>query len=309
MPGKYVLVCEGSIPTKEAGIYFKLAGKPGTQLLEEAAAKAGAIIAIGSCASWGGLPSSGDNPTGANGVSDLIKGVPIVNLPGCPPNPYNLMGTVLEFVRTGALPELDNNLRPKFAYDRLIHEQCPRRAHFDNGRFAQVFGDDGHRHGWCLYKMGCKGPDTHAGCSTRHFNEMPDVWPIGIGAPCVGCTEKEIAFKVPIFQQASVHNFTPPATYPPIATGAGHPAHIATGLAGLIVGSAIGSGLDRGATFPEQPGRRGRTSAGAAEGDAHCPRREAGASRSKPPRARQPDMSLTRRQLLKIGVVGGRRPR
>ncbi len=239
--GKYVLVCEGSIPTKEAGIYFKLAGKPGTQLLEEAAAKAGAIIAIGSCASWGGLPSSGDNPTGANGVSDLIKGVPIVNLPGCPPNPYNLMGTVLEFVRTGALPELDNNLRPKFAYDRLIHEQCPRRAHFDNGRFAQVFGDDGHRHGWCLYKMGCKGPDTHAGCSTRHFNEMPDVWPIGIGAPCVGCTEKEIAFKVPIFQQASVHHFTPPATYPPIATGAGHPAHIATGLAGLIVGSAVGA--------------------------------------------------------------------
>ena len=211
------------------------------QLLEEAAAKAGAIVAIGSCASWGGVPSSGDNPTGASGVSDLIKGAPIVNLPGCPPNPYNLMGTVLEFVRTGSLPELDNNLRPKFAYDRLIHEQCPRRAHFDNGRFAQVFGDDGHRHGWCLYKLGCKGPDTHAACSTRHFNEMPDVWPIGIGAPCVGCTEKEIAFKVPMFQQASVHNFTPPATYPPIATGAGQPAHIATGLAGLIVGSAIGA--------------------------------------------------------------------
>jgi hydrogenase small subunit len=239
--GKYILVCEGSIPTKEAGIYFKLGGKPGTQLLEEAAAKAGAIVAIGSCASWGGVPSSGDNPTGASGVSDLIKGAPIVNLPGCPPNPYNLMGTVLEFVRTGSLPELDNNLRPKFAYDRLIHEQCPRRAHFDNGRFAQVFGDDGHRHGWCLYKLGCKGPDTHAACSTRHFNEMPDVWPIGIGAPCVGCTEKEIAFKVPMFQQASVHNFTPPATYPPIATGAGQPAHIATGLAGLIVGSAIGA--------------------------------------------------------------------
>ena len=131
------------------------------------------------------------------------------------------MGTVLEFVRTGSLPELDTNLRPKFAYDRLIHEQCPRRAHFDNGRFAQMFGDEGHRHGHCLYKLGCKGPDTHAGCSTRHFNEMPDVWPIGIGAPCVGCTEKEIAFKVPMFTQASVHNFTPPATYPPIASGAG----------------------------------------------------------------------------------------
>ncbi|HTV64633.1 MAG TPA: hydrogenase small subunit [Bryocella sp.] len=251
--GKYVLVCEGSIPTRENGIYFKLCGQPGTRLLEDVAGKAGAIIAMGSCASWGGVPSAGDNPTGATGVADLIKGVPIVNLPGCPPNPYNLLGTVLEFVRTGGLPELDDSLRPKFAYDRVIHEHCPRRPHFDAGRFVQVFGDDGHRHGWCLYKMGCKGPDTHAGCSTRHFNELPDVWPIGIGAPCVGCTEKGIAFNVPIFERASVHNFTPPATYPPINTGAGQPAHIATGLAGLLVGGALGAAWTAAQRFQSSP--------------------------------------------------------
>ncbi len=240
-PGKFFLVVEGSIPTKEQGIYMKLAGKPATEMLEEIGSKAKAVIAMGSCASWGGVPSAGDNPTGAVGVSDLLRGIPTVNLPGCPPNPYNLIGTVLEILRTGAPPELDSDLRPKFAYDRVIHVQCPRRAHFDSGRFAQQFGDDGHRHGWCLYKLGCKGPDTHAGCSVRMFNETPDVWPIGVGAPCVGCTEKGIAFNIPIFQQASVHNITPPDTYPPVNLAQGSRANLATGVAGVIAGAAIGA--------------------------------------------------------------------
>jgi hydrogenase small subunit len=239
--GKFFLVVEGSVPTKEQGIYMKLAGKPATEMLEEIGSKAKAVIAIGSCASWGGVPSAGDNPTGAVGVADLLRGVPTVNLPGCPPNPYNLIGTILEILRTGAPPELDADLRPKFAYDRVIHVQCPRRAHFDAGRFAQQFGDDGHRHGWCLYKLGCKGPDTHAGCSVRMFNETPDVWPVGIGAPCVGCTEKGIAFNIPIFEQASVHNATPPDTYPPVSLSQGRPASLATGAAGLIVGAGFGA--------------------------------------------------------------------
>ncbi len=239
--GKYFLVVEGSIPTKEQGIYMKLAGKPATEILEDIGSKAKAVVAMGSCASWGGIPSAGDNPTGAQGVSDLLRGIPTVNLPGCPPNPYNLIGTILEILRTGAPPELDGELRPKFAYDRVIHIQCPRRAHFDAGRFAQTFGDDGHRHGWCLYKLGCKGPDTHAGCSVRMFNETPDVWPVGIGAPCVGCTEKGIAFNIPIFEQATVHNITPPDTYPPVNLSQGRPANLATGVAGAIVGAGIGA--------------------------------------------------------------------
>lgn len=239
--GKFFLVCEGSIPTKDNGDYLKIAGRRGTDVLQDIGSKAAAIIAMGSCASWGGIPSSGDNPTGAVGVSDLVRGVPIVNIPGCPPNPYTLIGTVLEIMRTGAPPQLDAELRPKFAYDRVIHEQCPRRAHFDSGRFAQVFGDEGHRQGWCLYKLGCKGPDTHASCSVRQFNEVPDVWPIGIGAPCVGCTEKNVAFKVPIFERASVYNYAPPNTYPGITTSHGRPASIASGVAGVLVGAGIGA--------------------------------------------------------------------
>lgn len=237
--GKFVLVVEGSIPTKDQGVYMKLAGRPALNVLQDVAAKAGAIIAIGSCASWGGIPSADPNPTGAVGVDDIIKNKPIVNIPGCPPNPYTLLGVVFQFARNGTLPALDELHRPTFAFDRVIHDHCPRRAHFDAGRFALQYGDEGHRHGWCLYKLGCKGPDTHAGCSTRHFNEIPDVWPIGIGAPCIGCTEKHLAFRVPLFDTVPIHDATPPDTYPPIHTHTGSISASGAGLVG-VVGGALG---------------------------------------------------------------------
>ena len=241
--GKYVCVVEGSIPTEDKGIYMKLAGRPAMNVLADVGGKAAAIIAIGSCAAWGGIPSADPDPTGAVGVADLMPHKTIVNLPGCPPNPYTLLGVVLQFADSGTLPELDAERRPKFAYDRDIHEQCPRRAHFDAGRFVKQYGDEGHREGWCLYEMGCKGPDTHAGCSTRHFNEMPDVWPIGIGAPCIGCTEKKIAFRVPMFKVVQIHTrATPPETYPPINAPQGLVSPLATGLVGLGVGALAGAG-------------------------------------------------------------------
>lgn len=186
--GKFVLVVEGAIPTKEQGRYMMLGGRPGTEVLQDVASKAAAIIAIGSCASWGGVPSADPNPTGSTGVDRIVSGKPIVNLPGCPPNPYNLLGVVLEYAVMGKLPACDDLKRPKFAYDRVIHDHCPRRAHFDAGRFATKFGDEAHRNGYCLFKLGCKGPVTHAGCATRQFNEVVDCWPIGTGAPCFGCT-------------------------------------------------------------------------------------------------------------------------
>lgn len=241
--GKYVLVVEGSIPRKDKGIYMKVAGKPALQMLEEVGGQAAAIIAIGSCASWGGIPSADPNPTDAVGVDAIIKnGKPIVNIPGCPPNPYTLLGTVLQYATAGTLPALDELKRPKFAYDRNIHDHCPRRPHFDAGRFAQEFGDEGHRQGWCLYKLGCKGPETHAGCSTRHFNEVVDVWPIGIGAPCVGCTEQKIAFRMPMFQTIPIHDAKPPDTYAPITAPQGGISPVATAVAGLIGGALLGAG-------------------------------------------------------------------
>jgi hydrogenase small subunit len=241
--GKFVLVVEGSIPTKDQGQYMKLAGKPALQILKEVGQKAAAVVAIGSCASWGGVPSASPNPTGATGVDSILTEKPVVNLPGCPPNPYNLLAVVLEYATMGKLPALDDQNRPRFAYDRVIHDHCPRRAHFDAGRFAREFGDEGHRQGWCLYRLGCKGPVTHAACSTRHFNEVPDVWPIGIGSPCVGCTEKGVAFNVPIFQTVELRGVTPPEALPLINTPIGTVGTVAAAMVGAIAGGIGGAAL------------------------------------------------------------------
>jgi hydrogenase small subunit len=238
--GKYVCVVEGAIPTKDGGIYCQIAGRTAMDILQEVASNAAAVIAIGSCASWGGIPSADPNPTGAVGAPKILEGTAVVTIPGCPANPYNFLGTVLQFVTMGSLPALDDKGRPLFAYGRTIHEQCPRRAHFDAGRFARQFGDEGHRLGYCLYALGCKGPETHANCSVMHFGEVNDAWPIGIGHPCVGCTEQGIVFNIPMFHEATL----PENAYPPI-----HPDHrsspsaAAAGVAGLVGGAVVGAGL------------------------------------------------------------------
>ncbi|HNM65846.1 MAG TPA: hydrogenase small subunit, partial [Accumulibacter sp.] len=128
--GRYVLVVEGAVPTRDGGIYCKVGGRTAVELTRECAADAAAVIAIGSCASWGGMPSTDPNPTGAAGVAAVL-GKPVVTIPGCPPNPYNFLSTVVHFLTFGSLPPVDELGRPKFAYSRLVHENCERRAHFD----------------------------------------------------------------------------------------------------------------------------------------------------------------------------------
>jgi len=240
--GKYVCIVEGAIPTKDDGIYCKIAGRTAVDIVNDVAGKAGAIIAIGSCASWGGIPSSDPNPTGAKGAPAVLEGKTVVTIPGCPANPYNLLGTVLQYVTFGTLPELDAKARPKFAYGRVIHEDCPRRPHFDAGRFAEQFGDENHRNGYCLYKLGCKGPATHANCSLLSYGEVPGAWPIGIGHPCFGCTEQALAFRAPLHSTVAVDRPTPPDTYPPIHAEQGGVSPTAAGIAGLVGGAALGAG-------------------------------------------------------------------
>jgi len=167
----------------------------------------------------------------------------VVTIPGCPANPYNFLGTALQYATFGTLPALDEKGRPMFAYGRTIHEHCPRRAHFDAGRFVQQFGDEGHRLGYCLYKMGCKGPQTHANCSVQHFGETVDAWPIGLGHPCFGCTEQALAFRVPLHTTAVIERPMPPDTYPPIVAEKGEVSPWATGVAGAVVGAAATAGL------------------------------------------------------------------
>jgi hydrogenase small subunit len=241
--GSYLLVVDGSIPSKDGGIYCKVANRTIQEHLEEAAAGAAAIVAIGSCASWGGIPSSGINPTGAVSVSEILPEKTIINIPGCPPNPYNFLSTVLQFLTYGTLPELDAENRPKFAYGRLIHENCERRPHFDAGRFALEFGDEGHRKGWCLYKLGCKGPETYANCPSILFGDVGSgSWPVGTGHPCFGCTEEGVGFTKPIHALAEVETVTPPLAFAAVDQQKGQGISPgAAGVAGAVAGAAAGA--------------------------------------------------------------------
>lgn len=240
--GKYILVVDGSIPVKDDGIYCQIAGKPVLTILNEMAPNAAAVIAIGSCASWGGVAAAEPNPTGATPVHEVLKpkGISVVNIPGCPPNPYNFLSTVIHFLTFGKLPELDDKGRPTFAYSRLIHENCERRPHFDAGRFAEEFGDAGHRKGYCLYKLGCKGPETFNNCSIVHFNDRVGCWPVGTGAPCFGCSEEQVGFHVPLFSKSRVAYPTPPNQFTEAVPEKGKGAvKFAYGVAGAAVGAAV----------------------------------------------------------------------
>ncbi len=242
--GKYILVIEGSVPLKNGGKYCMIGGRPFVDIVKETAAGAAAVVAIGSCASWGGVQSSSPNPTEATGIPEVLKGTTVVSIPGCPPSPYNFLSTVLYFLTFGKLPALDDKARPKFAYGRLIHENCERRPHFDAGRFAEKFGDEGHRQGYCLYQVGCKGPITHANCPSILFCDVgAGAWPVGTGHPCFGCTEKGIGFNIPLHTQAEVSNVTPAAAFAPIETEKGKGMSAGAGaLLGGIAGVAIGAG-------------------------------------------------------------------
>jgi len=242
--GKYVLVVEGAIPTKQDGVFCKIGGQTAEDMLKECAADAAAVIAIGSCASWGGMPSTSPNPTGSTSAQEILQ-KPIVNLPGCPPNPYNFLTTVVHFLTLGSLPPLDEKGRPQFAYGRLVHENCERRAHFDAGRFALEFGDEGHRRGWCLYKLGCKGPETWANCPQILFGDAGvGTWPVGCGHPCIGCTEKGIGFEKPIHALADVQTFASPTLFARPAEAQGQGSTLATAATVAVAGGlAVGAGM------------------------------------------------------------------
>ncbi|WP_419770049.1 MAG: hydrogenase small subunit [Candidatus Marinarcus sp.] len=190
--GKYLLFVEGSIPTGMNGQYGTIgaSGETFRAHLERLAKDSAAVVAVGSCASFGGIPAAAPNPTGAVGVMDIVKGKPIINIPACPANPANMVGVVLHFILSGQVPELDSLLRPKFAFGYRIHDNCERRAHFDAGEYVEEFGDEGAKNNFCLYKVGCKGPMTFNNCSIIRYNEGTN-WPVGVGRGCIGCSEPD----------------------------------------------------------------------------------------------------------------------
>ena len=239
--GGYLLVVEGSIPTAEDGIYCTIGGRTAMDRLAEAAAGAIAVVAVGNCATFGGIPKAAPNPTGAQSVMELVTDKPVLNLPGCPMNVVNLTATVVHFLTFGELPEMDDLHRPLFAYGARIHDNCERRGHFDAGEFVRAWGDEGHRKGWCLYEMGCKGPVTFHNCPAVRWNDGTS-WPVQAGHGCIACSEPGF-WELGAYNKATILEVQPPAVYAPVgaeeelevsATGAG----VIGGLVGLAVGAA-----------------------------------------------------------------------
>ena len=190
-PGKYIVVIEGSIPVGANGAYCTIGGRSALQIAEEMCKDALAVIAVGTCAAFGGLPAASPNPTSALSVADAVPGIKtLINLPACPVNAENLTALITYFLTFGRWPALDRYNRPLFAYGKSIHDACERRAHFDAGQYVERWGDQGHRDGFCLYKMGCKGPATFQNCPNVGWNENTN-WPIGCGHPCIGCAEPQ----------------------------------------------------------------------------------------------------------------------
>jgi [NiFe] hydrogenase small subunit len=185
--GKFICVVEGAIATKYNGAYGKIGGRTFLEIAQEVIPQALAVVCMGTCAAFGGIQAAKPNPGGYKGVGETL-GIKPVNISGCPPNPVNLIGTIVNYSLLGKLPALDQMGRPLFAYGTTIHDQCPRRSYFETNNFVKEFGSIEAKMGYCLFKLGCKGPETYNNCPTAKFHGGTS-WPIQVGHPCLGCSE------------------------------------------------------------------------------------------------------------------------
>lgn len=186
--GRYLVIVEGSIPIGDGGIYTTIGGASAEAMLKEVAKDSIAVIAYGSCATNTCVQGSYPNPTQAMAVKDIIKDKPVIDVPGCPPIAEVISGVIVHYLTFERLPELNRMGRPKAFYNHRIHDNCSRRAFFDAGMFVNSFDDEGAKQGWCLYKVGCKGPVTYNACPITQWNDGTS-WPVKSGHPCLGCSE------------------------------------------------------------------------------------------------------------------------
>ncbi len=223
--GKYIVIVDGSVPTKDGGVYSTIAGQTNVAMLRETVENAFAVISVGTCASFGGLPYANPNPTGAAPVTKLVTDKPVINIPGCPPIPEAMAGTVAHLISFGKLPELDHMHRPKAFFGETIHDRCYRRPFYDRGMFAKSFDDEGARKGWCLYEVGCKGPIAYNACATLKWNGGVS-FPIQSGHGCFAC--------------ASPNFWDQGGFYKPLSASVGMSGSVIGGAA--AVGAAFGAG-------------------------------------------------------------------
>lgn len=191
-PDGYICIIEGAVPTAGNGMYGKVGNHTMLSISKRVCENAKAIIAYGTCAAYGGIQAARPNPTESLGINDcfekgFFKGKNrAINIPGCPPNPYNLVAAIVMYLQ-GKPIELDSLGRPNAFFGKSVHEQCERLPHFERSEFAMSFDSEEARKGWCLYQLGCKGPQTYNNCPTLLFNDTN--WPVKAGHPCIGCSE------------------------------------------------------------------------------------------------------------------------
>jgi hydrogenase small subunit len=238
--GEYILCVEGSVPMKDNGVYCCIGGRSAKDILIEAADCAKAIIAWGSCACHGSVQAARPNPTGAMPVHKLINNIPIVKVPGCPPIGEVMAGVLVHILTFGRLPELDNQGRPKAFYSRRVHDTCYRRPNYDAGLFVESFDDENAKKGYCLYKVGCKGPMTYNACGVTRWNNGVS-FPIQSGHGCLGCSEENFWDNGPFYRRlSSVPGFGIESTADKV--GAVAAAVTAIGLGAHALGTRIKKG-------------------------------------------------------------------
>jgi hydrogenase small subunit len=204
-------VVDGSVPTAADGVYSMIAGHTNVAMLAETIEHAAAVVAVGTCAAYGGLPFASPNPTGAVAVSTLVKNKPMINIPGCPPLPQAMVGTLTHILSFGKLPELDDLGRPRAFFGESIHDRCYRRPFYERGLFAKRFDDQGAREGWCLFELGCKGPVTYNACAPQKWNGGVS-FPIQSGHGCIGCSEPGFWDRGGLYQPLSASTLLPGTT-------------------------------------------------------------------------------------------------
>jgi hydrogenase (NiFe) small subunit (hydA) len=183
---EYILAIEGAISTKNNGLYNvigtwrgeTITGLKAVQLLGE---KATQVIAVGACASHGGVSAGAPNPSESVPVSTVLNRK-VIKLPGCPCHPEWFLSTLAHLLLYGE-PELDEEGRPVFLYGVTIHQRCERRSYFDSGVFAEKLGEP-----TCMFKLGCRGPVTPIDCPIRKWNDAVN-WPVQSNTPCIGCAQ------------------------------------------------------------------------------------------------------------------------
>ena len=202
--GNYIVVYEGGITQGFNSNTLRVAMETGEEILVHAAENATAVVALGSCAVNGGWMAAYPNAANATGVQDILKkhniATPVVNIPGCPANPEWLMSILTQVVLMAGVSadggaqatfdylDLNAEGKPQGIFGQTIHDNCERRGHFENGEFVYEFGSKEEALGYCLYPLGCKGPQTKANCGVTLWNNRRS-WCIQAGSPCLGCCE------------------------------------------------------------------------------------------------------------------------